>query len=153
MGYEFQRISDGPNLIRAVYLLSKQRPALKMELKYWYSRLSVDSPDWYESLDEDNIPDSPPFRVKFAVAGTRFGYQWQTNGHWCEVNWLDPEPDRDSSEYTKYIEELRRMQRRAKLFKGLNQPPTEEEYNRLLVEYDDERSEGSGESDSESYGE
>ena len=27
-GYKLQRISDGPELIRAVYLLSKQRPAL-----------------------------------------------------------------------------------------------------------------------------
>ena len=31
-GYEFQRISDGPDVARAVYLLIKQRPGLKMEV-------------------------------------------------------------------------------------------------------------------------
>ncbi len=126
-GYEFQRISDAPDLIRAVYLFKKQRPFL--EMKDWYMRLSEDSPDWYEPVDFDD--DFILLSIHFVKAGSRIGYQWQTNGQWCEVNWLDPEPDRDSSEYTQYIEELRRMQRKAKLFKGLNQPPTEEEYNRL----------------------
>ena len=88
------------------------------------------------------------FSVHFMKAGTRIGYRWQTNDHWCEVNWLDPEPDKDSGDYREYIEGLRRieMERKAKLFKGLHQPPTEEEYHRLLVEYDDESSEGSEES-------
>jgi len=35
--------------------------------------------------------------------------------------------------------------------KGLHQPPAEEEYNRLLEEYEEERSEGSEESGSEDW--
>ncbi len=148
--YEFQRISDALGLVRALYLLKKQRPTLSM-LGSWRGELSRTSPDWYEPADLR--PEYILFSIHFVKAGSRIGYQWQNNGHWCEVIWLDPEPDRDSSGYAKYIEKLRRieMQRKVKLFKGLNQPPTEEEYNRLLEEYDDESSEGSEESDCLEY--
>ena len=128
IGHEFQRISDGTDLVRAIYLLSKQRPALNMELEFlWYARLSEDSPDWYASLDEDDIPDSPPFRVKFAQVGSRVGYRWWTDFEPCEVNWLDPEPDRASSGYEKYIEYLRKIDG-VDFYRGFHQPPTEEEY-------------------------
>ncbi len=61
-GYEFQRISDAPDVVSAIYLLKKQRPAL--EMGYWYVRLSGDSPDWYESaFEEDEDADSPPFYI------------------------------------------------------------------------------------------
>jgi hypothetical protein len=56
--YELQRISDAPDLVRAVYLLKKQRPALRM--KYWYGKLSEDSSDWYVSA-VDNFTYLPPF--------------------------------------------------------------------------------------------
>ncbi len=125
--YEFRLISDGPGLIRTIHLIVKQRPALVAVLKSWYVVLSRDSPDWYASLDDD---DSPPFRVMFAVAGSRVGYQWWTDFEPCEVNWLDPEPDIGSSGYGKYMEELQEIEDEVAIstYRGFHQPPTEEEY-------------------------
>jgi len=136
-GYEFLRISDGPDLVRAVYLLLKQRPGLRMN-KDWCANLSEDSPDWY-GRTHYNVP---PFYIRFVQAGSRIGYRWGTdNGKPCEVNWLDPEPDRESSVYddAKYIEELKQINRQVQAFyRGLYQPPTEEEYH-TLVEEDTQR--------------
>ena len=74
--------------------------------------------------------ESPPFCIRFVQAGTRIGYRWETNlERPCEVNWLDPEPDRESSEYEKYTEELQVTMNR-----GFHEPPTEEEYRRLRGE-------------------
>ncbi len=138
-GYELQRISDGLDVVRAVYLFKKQRSALKMKekqllasiMKDWYCRLSEDSPDRYDSIEDDG-DDTPPFDITFVQAGSRLGYRWETDcGNPCEVNWLDPEPDRDSSDYDEYIEELQQI-REANQYRGFYQPPTEEEYNRLL---------------------
>jgi hypothetical protein len=44
----------------------------------------------------------------------------------CEVNWLDPEPDRESSNYGQYIEELQKIENEVWFYKGFHQPPTEE---------------------------
>jgi hypothetical protein len=122
-GYELQRISDAPDLIRAVYHLKKQRPGL-VKMKDWYAVLSRDSIDWYQH-----------FFIRFVRAGSRDGYQWRTYVNLfitrCEVNWLDPEPDRESSRYSKYIEKLEKIERRVE-FKGYHQPPTQEEYSRLV---------------------
>jgi hypothetical protein len=58
------------------------------------------------------------------------------------VNWLGPEPSRGSSDYEKYTEELQKIEKerqeegRVDLYKGIHQPPTEDEYHRLLEEYD-----------------
>jgi hypothetical protein len=135
-GYEFQRISDGPDVARAVYLLKKQRPAL--EMGYWCVYLSRDSPDWYESADEDD--DTPPFYIQFVKAGPRLGYRWETDdGNPCKVNWLDPEPDRESSHYEEYMKELQRIDRGfyyyRGLYRGFHQPPTQEQYTLLYEEY------------------
>ncbi len=129
-GHEFQRISDAPDVIRAVYLLKKQRPSLPIP-ETWYATLSGDSPDWYDSADDE----TPPFYICFVEAGSRIGYRWETNHDSpCEVNWLDPEPDRDSSDYGKYIEALRNMTE-PEMYRGFHEPPSEEEYNRLYEEY------------------
>jgi len=131
-GYELQRISDAPDLLRTVYLLKKQRPALKM--KKWYGKLSEDSPDWYESADDDI--DTPPFYIRLVKAGSRIGYRWTTcfqKDSPCEVNWLDSEPDRGSSDYEMYIEKLRKMTH-VNFYRGFHQPPTEEDYRRLCDE-------------------
>jgi len=129
-GYEFQSISDAPDLIRAVYLLKKQRPALIMSS--WSGKLSDDSPDWYDSADDDD--DSPPFYICFVEAGSRFGYRWETKYDIpCEMNWLDPEPDRESSEYEEYIEKLQEIKHEVTIYKGYHQPPTEEEYQILCI--------------------
>ena len=52
------------------------------------------------------------------------------------MNWLDPEPAKESSDYEQYIEELREIEQRqrADIYRGFHQPPTEEEYDRLWEE-------------------
>ena len=80
-----------------------------------------------------------PFYIYFVQAGTRIGYRWQNNrSNACEVNWLDPEPDRESSEYEEYIEKLLEAEEDLEMYRGFHQPPTEEEYNRLLQQIADE---------------
>jgi hypothetical protein len=134
IGYKFQRISDGPDVVRAVYLLEKQRPTLSTS-ETWYATLSEDSPDSYESVDEDDIEYDIPFYIEFVEAGPRVGYRWTTypdeHRSACEVNWLDPEPDRESSNYEEYIEKLQKINSQVGLYRGIHQPPTEEEYLRL----------------------
>jgi hypothetical protein len=128
-GSKLQRIADAPDLMRAIYLLKKQRPAL-FGIDNWYWILSRRSPDWYESVDEDY---PTPFFINFVKAGSRTGYRWLSHfGNPCEVNWLDPEPDRESSDYEEYIQRLREMNWVLTTYRGFHQPPTEEEYNRLI---------------------
>jgi hypothetical protein len=127
--YELQRISDAPHVARAVYLFNKQRPVQK--IKDWYASLTRSSPDWYQHFDFD-FPT--PFRIRFVQAGSRIGYRWESLcilGS-CEVNWLDPEPDRESSDYGKYIEELEEINSHVTFYRGFHQPPTEEEYLDLV---------------------
>ncbi len=131
-GFTLQSISDGPDIVRAVYLLKKKIPAL--DIKYWHGELSRESPDWYEPVNSYFTP-VPPFNIWFFEAGPRIGYRWTTISYsrstLCEVNWLDPEPERESSDYEKYTEELQKTNRQVGFYKGFHQPPTEEEYNRL----------------------
>jgi hypothetical protein len=47
------------------------------------------------------------------------------------VNWLDPEPDRQSSDYEKYVKQLGKIEEKIDKCRGFYQPPTEEEYQRL----------------------
>ena len=130
-GYEFRRISDAPDLVRAVYLLKKRRPAVEMSI--WCGKLSEHSPDWYDSAGA--LHETPPFCISIVEAGSRVGYRWEDKygSQLCEVNWLDPEPDRDSSDYEIYVEELRKM-RQVNFYRGFHQPPTEEEYTALFGE-------------------
>jgi hypothetical protein len=139
-GYELQNIADASDLVRAVYLLEKQRPGL-FHLEVWYVKLSGDSPDWYESAEEDD--QEPPFSIQLVQAGSRIGYRWTSNyfsrglericfSKPCEVNWLDPEPNRESIGYKEYIAEKRKLDRMVELYKGFYEPPTEEEYTRLI---------------------
>ena len=129
-GYEFQRISDGPDLIRTLYLFRQHHPTMLM--KDWYAELSEESPDWYSIMYEFRTP----FYIFFVEAGSRVGYQWRNDdGNACEVNWLDPEPDKGSSDYSKYIQDLQDLERNVNFFRGFYQPPTEEEYNRLWEEF------------------
>ena len=129
-GYEFQRISDAAGLINSLYSIKKQRPALFND---WYGSLSRDSPDWYDVGEEfDDYADrESPLYIVFVQAGSRVGYRWENDHHVpCEVNWLDPEPDEESSDYVKYIEELQEIEQQV-FYRGFYQPPTEEEYLRL----------------------
>ncbi len=150
-GYEFQRIADGHDLVRAVYFFKQQRPKLSfckdlyegywyptLSLKGWYASLSQDAPDWYA---REQPPPPPPFYIRFVLAGSRIGYRWETDHHRmsrCEVNWLDPEPDIESDDYLRYIEELQVINSQVNFYKGFHQPPTEEEYNRLCERLEEE---------------
>jgi hypothetical protein len=141
-GYEFQRISDGPDLIRAVFFLTNQRPELKMMIGDWRWKLSEDSPDWYESADGNEDGETPPFYIYFVEAGPRLGYRWeafrsdtQTYPNPCEVNWLDPEPESGSTGYEDYVADYRRIQGEISLYRGYYEPPTEEQYTLLYEEY------------------
>ncbi len=149
VGCELQRIADAPDLVRAIYFLRKRRPKLRtihncLALDSEVGKLSGDSPDRHE-----NIPDPYgrfPDEIHFVEVGYRFGdnflrlgYRWENSfGEACEVNWLDPEPDRESNDYEKYIENLRKTNNEVGLFKGFHQPPTEEEYNNILRDRIDE---------------
>ncbi len=133
IGYEFQRISDAPDLVRTIHLFKKQRPVL-LKLKDWYGELSGDSPDWFDSADGDD--DTPPFFVCFVEAGPRIGYRWGTgDDNCCEVNWLDPEPESDSREYEAYSLDYQRIQGEISLYRGYYEPPTEEQYTLLYEEH------------------
>ncbi len=136
-GSKLQRISDGPDLVRTVYLLKKQRPAVKMEDWHWL--LSAESPDWY---DGSMYSHPPPFYIRFVQAGPRIGYRWTSHlrpehgmNRSCEVNWLDPEPDRETTGsyyYGFYMQELRKVLSQENFYRGFHQPPTEEEYHSRL---------------------
>jgi hypothetical protein len=131
-GYKFQRISEANDLVRTLYLLKKQRPALSM-LEHWYAQLSEDSPEWYEAVEEHVY--QPPLTIRFVQAGSRVGYRWKGKYAWdtpCEVNWLDPEPDTGSSDYEKYTEELQQIESEVNFYKGFHQPPTQAEYRERI---------------------
>ena len=146
--YKFQLISDVPSFMHAIHLLLQRTPMLTLFRKYILSNhinwsLSADSPDWYEyDGDEWDGSPNPPLRLRFIQAGSRLGWSWCTrfyaNVESCEINWLDPEPSRDSDEYEIYIEELQRIERDIDfvLYRGYHQPPSEEEYRRILEQID-----------------
>jgi hypothetical protein len=132
-GHEFQRIFDAPDLMRAVYLLRKQHPALKMEDWGGY-HLSRDSPDWYQSMSS-KYP--PPFYLRFVEAGSRLGYRWENAlNHPCEVNWLDPEPESGGIGYEDYVTDYRRIQDEIGLYRGYYEPPNVEQYTLLSLLYE-----------------
>jgi hypothetical protein len=134
-GCELQRISDAPELMRALYQIKKHHPSLILD--EWYGCLSQDSPDWYdwgEEINEDCA--SPPFWISLVETRTRIGYQWkEIHGvEHCEVNWLDPVPTEESSDYEEFLVDLQQIENQVDFYKGYHQPPTQEEYNRLVEE-------------------
>jgi hypothetical protein len=113
-GYTFQRISDAPDVISALYPIKKIRPNL-LKVKDWYGKLSEDSPDWYIRSSWD----TPPLFIFFVHAGSRVGFRWETAQHNpCEVNWLDPEPAKESSDYEQYTGELHEIERQVDIYRG-----------------------------------
>ena len=143
-GYEFQRLSDVPSVIDAIYRLSRRDPSPFSNFNDYHLyrtwKLSRDSPDWYDAVGQQGMP-SPPHNVGFVRVGTRLGWRWKSPNHYgratnsCEIQWLDPEPGRESSGYEDYIRKLESIQDDIFCFEGCDQPPTAEEYNRLCEEY------------------
>ncbi len=126
-GYEMHRTSDARELIKTVYLFKKQRPSL-LNINYWHGKLSDDSPDnpYSELLiemrrDEEVLSeeDVPSVCICLVQAAHRIGCQWvsgyvlHSDGALRDIGkvlWIDPEPDRESSDYQTYIEELREIE-------------------------------------------
>jgi hypothetical protein len=140
MGYKFQNTADVPEFMHAIHLLLKRSPMIFGEFRLlsraFNLKLSRDSPDWYEWDDETESPP-PPFYIQFIQAGSRRGWCWYSSrderGHFlCEINWLDSEPSRESSDYGAYIERLQNIKRYINFYRGYYQPPTQEEYRRLM---------------------
>jgi len=68
--------------------------------------LAEESPDWYREVDWRGTYPGPPLYVCFDHAGPRVGWRWWDKyGNDCEVNWLDPEPERGSSDFEIYKED------------------------------------------------
>ncbi len=142
--YQFQRVSEVPSVIDAIYRLSRRDlspfPNFNDYHLYRTWGLSSDSPDWYDAVGQRRIPP-PPHNVGFVRVGTRLGWRWTTPFRYgcatnsCEIQWLDPEPSRESSGYEDYIRELESIQEDVFCFEGYDQPPTAEEYNQLCEEY------------------
>jgi hypothetical protein len=153
--YSFQRISDVPAFMNDVHRLLKRNI---MNDRCQWSLSEDQSPDWYEAEvnnNEDEEIPGPPFDIRLVQAGPRLGWAWGFHTYIgddspcdsCEINWLDPEPDRDSSDYENYIQELQAIEGgedffnssdqicQINFFRGCYQPPTEEEYKRLRREY------------------
>jgi hypothetical protein len=131
-GYKFQHIADAPSVANAYYRLAKRAKSLREDVYSYYTwRLSEQSPDYYAALDGYVLP---PLCISFVKVGPRLGWRWKTSHsqlHSCEINWLDPEPDRENDDYEAYVEELTSIQREINVYQGYHQPPTEEEYRRL----------------------
>jgi hypothetical protein len=135
--YEFQRIADAPSVVNAYYRLSKRAKSLSDDGYIFYSwRLSEQSPDYYAARLEEIV--LPPLLISFVQVGSRLGWRWmnpQYLANSCEINWLDPEPDREDDNYEAYTKQLQRIQRGINVYRGYHQPPTEEEYIRLCREH------------------
>lgn len=140
--HQFQRISDVPTVAAAIHRLKQRDPPFISNLKMFCWSLSRDSPEWYASNGERGHPSSP-FSIGFVQVGTRVGWRWKSNVGYmygygtnaCEINWLDPEPDRESNDYEVYTRESQSLQEDIYCFEGYHQPPSQDEYKRLCEEY------------------
>ncbi len=136
--YQFQLIAKVPSFMNAIHQLLQRTPTL---FGYFFNAfhwsLSSHSPDWYA----DDLRGLPaPFSLQFVRAGSRLGWSWCTYNQYyehpsCEINWLDPEPCRESSDYATYIDDLRRIEQHIDFYRGYFQPPTEQQYRRLCEEF------------------
>ena len=141
-GYSFQRISDVPEVMQVVHRL-KVRGLLSDENSW---ELSPASPDQYDEHIQESLYLLPPFNITMVKAGTRRGWRWwgrfQTGtiiSHMfdrisaCEINWLDQEPDKESSAYENYEQGLQTLEQDINFYRGYLQPPSEDEYIRICM--------------------
>lgn len=136
--YNIMSISEAGELIASIYSLKKQRHRhlSLFEDFNWY--LSKSSTDWY--IDEYEVY---PFSFCLVRAGSRLGWRWErkfdyTPDYHFEVNWLDPLPDKKSSEYANFLQALQMIEsdmNRYPFFRGFHKPPPEAVYNRLCRQY------------------
>jgi hypothetical protein len=140
--HRFERIADvnDSDLMNAFYLLHQRSVSVESYITW---SLSEESPDWYERRDNTKPP--PPFDIQLVQAGPRFGWRWtdeDDDGNSCEINWLDPEPERGTCGYEAYANYIQHPDETIAVtfYKGFHQPPTQEEYIRLCSEYVDDSS-------------
>ncbi len=134
--FEIMRISDAKDLIATIYSIKKQRHRHPSLFEDFTWNLSESSPDWYQGQEEG-------FSFCMIRVGSRLGWRWEqlfdyTPDYAFEVNWLDPPPAKESSEYQSYIEKLHEIEScmdNYPFFRGYHEPPPEEVYNRLSREY------------------
>ena len=105
-GHYFRSITDVPSTMEAIYRLSQRDTPFIEDLNHYSVYLSGASSDRYELLDPEH-PD-PPFCISFVRVGPRMGWRWKASvynylSNSCEVNWLEPEPGRDCSDYMTII--------------------------------------------------
>ena len=133
--HRFQRIADAPSVMQAIHRLKQRNPPLLSDYSRWTTwSLSRDSPEWYDSNGERGHP-KPPFYIDFVRVGSRVGWRWKSGTNSCEINWLDSEPERDSSDYDDYLRELQSIQEEIFCFEGYHQPPSQDDYKRLCEEF------------------
>ncbi len=139
--HKFQRIADAPSVMQAIHRLKQRDPPLLSHYSQWTTwSLSRDSPEWYDSNGERGHP-KPPFSIDFVRVGSRAGWRWKADVGYrshvnsCEIHWLDPEPDRDSSNYGDYERELQSIQEDIFCFEGYHEPPSQDDYKRLCEEF------------------
>jgi hypothetical protein len=152
--YKFQHISEVPNFMYTMHVLLQRTPSLFSDYvvsRAFYWRRSKNSPDVYDFDDTSGCP-FPPFDLQIIQAGSRLGWSWCAYGDvvgyrysWreryesetflCEINWLGPEPSRESDDYEAYIEALQRIEGELNtdFYRGYYEPPNEEEYRRLCL--------------------
>ncbi|GFH59796.1 hypothetical protein CTEN210_16272 [Chaetoceros tenuissimus] len=126
-GGSFDRITEAPDIMRAMFCLKKRSPTL---FAVGRRMLSHDSPDRYEV--DCHHSREPPFWLEFVKVGPRSGWRWTNcvNGGDCEIHWLEEEPDQDSQEYSQYLEALEKEQ--PDFYKGFYQPPNVDQHEQLL---------------------
>jgi hypothetical protein len=137
MGYHFQSIAEASDFISRIYLLAKRKENIFQSACSW--ELSRESPDWYNWEPGYMFP---PFEFELVIiTGSRIGWRWKTTFCYsgevkettsaCEIKWLEPEPDRESSGYEDYTCKLNALQEEIDCYKDYDQPPTHDEYQRL----------------------
>ena len=131
MGYKFGRISEVTDFFTSIH--THQKRILPLLREYTW-KLSPESPDAYAEYVSPRSFE-PPFEITFVQAASRLGWRWRSyyGGDYnritsCEINWLDPEPSSESSDYEGYIEELQSIEADITVFRGYHQPPPEAEY-------------------------
>mmetsp|Transcript_22568 Transcript_22568/g.32237 ORF Transcript_22568/g.32237 Transcript_22568/m.32237 type:complete len:426 (+) Transcript_22568:161-1438(+) len=140
MGYKFQGIAEVPDYMHIIHQILLRSPKLfevvtvegrcyDLSETFGWS-LSKDSPDWYHG---ETFSPAPPFELQIIQAGSRLGWSWCSKDHeYCEINWLDPEPSSESSDYDAYIQKLQLIQQgHVNIYKGYHHPPNVSEYRRI----------------------
>eukprot|EP00984_Skeletonema_dohrnii_P032399 scaffold26504_cov228-Skeletonema_dohrnii-CCMP3373.AAC.6 len=131
IGYMFHSIAEVPSFMHAIHRLQRNPKVDWYDLwQAFGSSLSKRSPDWYDGIV--GSPE-PPFELQLIEAGARTGWSWSapSRRQSCEINWLDPEPSSESSDYEAYMEEMHRIEQRINFYRGYNKPPNAVEYRRL----------------------